>query len=324
MSTDSTVPAGPTSTPAPVDPAGTTGSTDSTGAPLTIGWIGLGAMGAPMVRTAGRAGFAVRAFDLDPAARDAVAADATPVPDAVEAATGAEVVVVMVATPAQLESVLFGQDGRGGIAPVLTPETILLVMSTVGPAALERTLAALEGVTARVVDAPVSGGVARAGTGELLIMVGGAAADVSAVRPLLDALASHAPVVGERAGDGQRLKIVNQLLCGVHIAAAGEALALADSMGLDVQQVHEVLTAGAATSFMFEDRGARMVAGAHDDVRSALGIFVKDMGLVAEAAQEVGQEVPLATSAQEIYARGEEQGLTRKDDSIVYRVLRDQ
>ncbi|WP_262426357.1 NAD(P)-dependent oxidoreductase [Brachybacterium sp. Z12] len=153
-------------------------------------------------------------------------------------------------------------------------------------------------------------------------MVGGADADVAAVRPVLDALASNAPVVGQKPGDGQRFKIVNQLLCGVHIAAAGEALALADSMGLDLKQVHEVLGTGAAASFMFGDRGQRMVDGAFDDVRSALTIFVKDMGLVAEAAREVGQEVPLTSSAQKTYQRGSELGWDRRDDSIVYEVLR--
>ncbi|HJG50524.1 MAG TPA: NAD-binding protein, partial [Brachybacterium faecium] len=154
------------------------------------------------------------------------------------------------------------------------------------------------------------------------IMVGGAEEHVAAVRPLLDALAANAPVVGEIPGDGQRFKIVNQLLCGVHLAAAGEALALADAMGLDLAQVHEVLGTGAAASFMFGDRGARMVDGAFDDVRSALTIFVKDMGLVAEAAAQVEQEVPLAASAQQLYQRGSALGWDRRDDSIVYEVLR--
>ena len=290
-----------------------------TTAPTSVAWIGLGAIGTPMARTAAEAGFPVAAFDLNPAARDALADVATPAPSAREAARGADVVAVMVATPAQLDAVLFGE---GGIAEVLTAETTLLIMATVGPAAIEQTLAGLEGITARVVDAPVSGGAARAAQGDLLVMVGGAEADVAVVRPLLDALASNAPVVGQKPGDGQRFKIVNQLLCGVHIAAAGEALALADSMGLDLAQVHEVLGTGAAASFMFGDRGRRMVDGAFDDVRSALTIFVKDMGLVAEAAQEVGQEVPLASSAQQVYQRGSELGWDRRDDSIVYEVLR--
>lgn len=295
-----------------------TTNTSSATSATSVAWIGLGAIGTPMARTAA-AGFPVTAFDLNPTAREAVADVATPAASAREAARGADVVVVMVATPAQLDSVLVGE---GGIADVLTDATTLLIMSTVGSAAIEQTLTTLEGITTHVVDAPVSGGAARAATGDLLVMVGGAEADVATVRPLLDALASNAPVVGAKPGDGQRFKIVNQLLCGVHIAAAGEALALADSMGLDLGQVHEVLGTGAAASFMFGDRGQRMVDGAFDDVRSALTIFVKDMGLVAEAAREVGQEVPLASSAQKIYQRGSELGWDRRDDSIVYEVLR--
>ena len=244
---------------------------------------------------------------------------AAPAASAREAARGADVVVVMVATPPQLEAVLWGEDG---IAEVLTEATTVLVMSTVGPAAIEQAAARLAGTTTRIVDAPVSGGTARAAQGDLLIMVGGAEEHVAAVRPLLDALAANAPVVGEIPGDGQRFKIVNQLLCGVHLAAAGEALALADAMGLDLAQVHEVLGTGAAASFMFGDRGARMVDGAFDDVRSALTIFVKDMGLVAEAAAQVEQEVPLAASAQQLYQRGSALGWDRRDDSIVYEVLR--
>ena len=290
-----------------------------TTAPTSVAWIGLGAIGTPMARTAAAAGFPVAAFDLNSAAREGLADVAAPAASACDAARGADVVAVMVATPEQLDAVLFGDEG---IAEVLTDETTLLIMATVGPAAIEQTLTGLEGITARVVDAPVSGGAARAAQGDLLVMVGGEDSHVAAVRPLLDALASNAPVVGQRPGDGQRFKIVNQLLCGVHIAAAGEALALADSMGLDLAQVHEVLGTGAAASFMFGDRGRRMVDGAFDDVRSALTIFVKDMGLVAEAAQGVGQEVPLASSAQQVYQRGSELGWDRRDDSIVYEVLR--
>lgn len=285
----------------------------------SIAWIGLGAIGTPMARAAAEAGFPVTAFDLSPAAREALADVTTVAGSAREAAQYADIVVIMVATPEQLDSVLFGD---GGIAPALTAQTTLLIMSTVGPAAIEQTVTALDGVTSRIVDAPVSGGAARAAQGDLLVMVGGDEVDVQTVRPVLDALASHAPVVGVNPGDGQRFKVVNQLLCGVHIAAAGEALALADSMGLDLSQVHEVLGTGAAASFMFGDRGQRMVDGAFDDVRSALTIFVKDMGLVSEAAAQVSQEVPLAASAEQVYQRGSELGWDRRDDSIVYKVLR--
>lgn len=288
---------------------------------LNIAWIGLGAMGAPMALVTAAAGHAVTAFDMNPAALDAVAPSVASAPTALEAAAGADVVVIMVATGAQLNSVLFGEQG---IASVLDSETRVLVMSTVGPAAVEAAAAQLAPVTTHLVDAPVSGGVARAGTGDLLVMVGGAAEDINFVAPLLEAMASNWPVVGSRVGDGQRFKVVNQLLCGVHIAAAGEALALADSMGLDVEQCHQVLNTGAAHSFMFNDRGARMVTEDFDNVRSALDIFVKDMGLVTDAARQVAQPVPLASAAEQLYVRGRREGLGRKDDSIVYQMLKDQ
>lgn len=286
---------------------------------LKVAWIGLGAMGAPMATVTAQAGHAVTAFDMNPAALDAVAPLVASAPSAREAVAGADAVVIMVATGPQLQAVLFGE---AGIADSLTAETTVMVMSTVGPAAVEAAATQLAPVTTRFVDAPVSGGVARAGTGDLLVMVGGAAEDIERVTPLLDAMASNYPVVGARVGDGQRFKVVNQLLCGVHIAAAGEALALADSMGLDVDQCHKVLNTGAAHSFMFNDRGARMVGEDFDNVRSALDIFVKDMSLVTDAARAVAQPVPLASAAEQLYVRGRREGLGRKDDSVVYQILR--
>ncbi|MFI7743441.1 NAD(P)-dependent oxidoreductase [Kocuria rhizosphaericola] len=286
---------------------------------LSVGFLGLGAMGAPMALALAGAGFPVRGFDVSPRAQEQVGDALELLADPREAATGADVVVVMVATGAQLHDVLFGERG---IADALGPGTVLLVMATVGPQAVESCAAGLEGRGVRIVDAPVSGGTARAATGDLLVMVGGADEDVAAVRPLLDAMAANAPLVGPRVGDGQRFKVVNQLLCGVHIAVAGEALALADSMGLDPAQCLEVLSTGAATSFMFEDRGPRMLQGEEAEVRSALDIFVKDMGLVTDAARAVAQPVPLASAAEQLYVRGRREGHGRHDDSSVFDVLR--
>jgi 3-hydroxyisobutyrate dehydrogenase len=146
---------------------------------------------------------------------------------------------------------------------------------------------------------------------------------VAGVQPLLDALSRRAPVVGPSPGDGQRMKLVNQLLCGVHIAAAAEALSFAESLGLDPGECWNVLRDGAAASFMFDDRGARMVAGTFDEVRSALDIFVKDMDLVTGAAGDAGAAVPLSTAARDLYQRGHDEGLGRKDDSVLIEVLRD-
>ncbi len=173
-----------------------------------------------------------------------------------------------------------------------------------------------------MVNAPVSGGVRRAAAGDLLIMVSGADDAVGRARPLLGALARSAPVVGPAPGDGQRMKLVNQLLCGVHIAAAAEALAFAESLGLDPGACWRVLRDGAAASFMFEDRGARMVGGEFEPPRSALDIFVKDMGLVSAAAEHAGASVPLTAVTRRLYQEGHERGLGRKDDAALIEVLR--
>jgi len=167
-------------------------------------------------------------------------------------------------------------------------------MATVGPEVVAEVAARLGRSGVAVVDAPVSGGVQRAAAGDLLIMVSGADDAVGQARPLLGALARSAPLVGPVAGDGQRMKLVNQLLCGVHIAAAAEALAFAESLGLDPGECWRVLRDGAAASFMFEDRGQRMITGEFREPRSALDIFVKDMGLVSAAAEHAGAPAPLA------------------------------
>jgi 3-hydroxyisobutyrate dehydrogenase/putative dehydrogenase len=193
-------------------------------------------------------------------------------------------------------------------------------MATVGPAAVQGWAQRL-GPQVDVVDAPVSGGAVRAAAGDLLIMVGGAPAAVDRARPLLDAMARDAPHVGTAVGDGQKVKLVNQLLCGVHIAAAAEGLALAEAMGLDPAATWEVLRGGAAASFMLDDRGERMVHGT-DEVKSALDIFVKDMGLVVGAARTSGAAAPLAAVAEQLYLTGHRAGLGRRDDSTVIEVLR--
>ena len=286
----------------------------------TVGWIGLGAMGAPMASCLARAGLTVKAYDqqagraaaLEPAGVRAVGSIA----DAVD---GAEVLALMVATAAQAESVLFG---AGGAAAALAPGAVVLLMATVGPGAVQAIAERLSDRGIRVVDAPVSGGAARAATGDLLMMVSGHPDAVRTVQPLLDAMAGNATVVGEEPGQGQKLKLVNQLLCGVHIAVAAEALAFAESLGLDAGETWEVLRHGAAASFMLDDRGARMVDENNQETRSTIDIFVKDMGLVTDAARAAAYPAPLAGAAELLFLASRRAGRGLFDDSSVIEVLR--
>jgi 3-hydroxyisobutyrate dehydrogenase-like beta-hydroxyacid dehydrogenase len=235
-----------------------------------------------------------------------------------DAAEGAKALVLMVVNSEQVEEVLFGEDGA---AETLSPGSAVVVMSTVGPEAVRGFEERLAERRVRLLDAPVSGGVARAERGDLLIMAGGPADLFDEVRHLLAAMGSTVTHCGGSVGDGQSVKLVNQLLCGVHIAAAGEALAYAEALGLDPRSVFETIRHGAAHSFMLEDRGERMLEREFVPAKSALDIFVKDMGLVREAAGEQDFRTPLADAAHGLYEEGSSLGLGEEDDSGVVRVF---
>lgn len=284
--------------------------------------IGLGAMGLPMAaRLAER--FEVRGFDIA-AERLALAAGrgVTPADSAAEAVTGAGTVLVAVRTGEQLNGLLF--DDGNGIATHLAPGAVVVLTSTVGTEGIAETAALLAAQDAHLVDAPLSGGPVRAGEGDLLIVVGAEPAALEKVKPVLDQLASTLSIVGDHPGDGQALKTVNQLLCGVHIAAAAEALALADALGLDRERTLEALTAGAANSFMLGNRGPRALQ-AYDEggaeVLSRLDIFVKDLGIVGKAARSAHLAAPVAAAAEQLFLLGEAQGFGALDDSAVIRVV---
>ena len=283
-----------------------------------VGWIGLGAMGRPMAARLLETGHEVTAYDIDPGAVSALGERAKGAASGAEAAAGSEVLAVMVATPAQVEDALFGDQGA---VSALDEGSVVLVMATVGPTVVEGLTERLAERGVHVVDAPVSGGVARATTGDLLMMVSGPEPALDRVRPLLDAMASTAPVVGPAPGDGQKVKLVNQLLCGVHIAAAGEALGYAQALGLDPGVVYETIRHGAAGSFMFDDRGRRMVAREFEEARSALDIFVKDLGLVTAAAAAERFPATLASAANALFLMGSALGFGKEDDSGIVRVF---
>lgn len=169
---------------------------------------------------------------------------------------------------------------------------------------------------ARVVDAPVTRGVARARTGELVIFAAGAPDDMAFATPVLESMGA-VRVTGRNLGDGQSVKLVNQHLCSVHIVAAAEALSFARSLGLDPGTVLHLIEKGAAGSWMLSDRGPRMVGGGDVELTSAINIFVKDSGLVALAGQSCSAQLPLLTIAHERFSRAAQAGLGLRDDSSV-------
>jgi 3-hydroxyisobutyrate dehydrogenase len=279
--------------------------------------IGLGAMGLPMAtRLASTLPVAV----FDPVAERvslAGQAGARPATTPALAARGAGVVLLAVRNGAQVEAALFGENGA---ASTLDPASVVVLTSTVGVDAARAVAGRIAEMGAEFLDLPVSGGPARAGEGDLLALRGGGDEAVRRAQPVVDLLASTVAVVGPHPGDGQAMKVVNQLLAGVHIAAAAEALALAKGLGLDPQAALDALGSGAAASFMLANRGPRIVealAGGTPEVLSRVDIFVKDMGIVADAGRAAGVALPVAAAAEQLYRLGLLAGLGARDDSMI-------
>jgi 3-hydroxyisobutyrate dehydrogenase len=285
-----------------------------------IAVIGLGAMGLPMATHLASA-FSVTGYEPYLPRREqaeAVGINTEPTPAA--ACTEAGIALLAVRDEAQAEEALFGPDGVIETLPRAAP---VILTSTVGPDAARGLAERLAASDHPLVDAPISGGPVRAGNGDLLIVVGADEMALSTVRPVLNHLASTLTVVGPRPGDGQALKTINQLLAGVHIAAAAEAIALARGVGLDPAVVIDALSQGAASSFMFADRGPRMLqaytGGA--EVKSRVDIFVKDMGIVTGVGAACRVPLPLAAAAQQLFLIAGAAGLGGHDDSSVVTIL---
>lgn len=279
--------------------------------------LGLGAMGLPMAaRMAER--WEVRGFDVFDARRDLAAAEGViPAATVAEAVAGAGFIIVAVRDGAQLDEVLFGAEGGAGDA--LAPDSTVIITSTVGAAAVRDVAHRLDQRGVGTIDAPVSGGAVRARAGDLLITAGGEPEVLARADEVLNAMASTLVVMGE-VGDGQNMKSVNQLLCGVHTAAAAEALSLADAMGLDLDLCVDILNKGAAASFMLQDRGPRMVQqlrGQRPELRSRVDVIAKDMGIVGDLTRTHHLPTAVAQAAENLYRTAKKAGLDAEDDSAI-------
>ena len=286
--------------------------------PATVGLIGLGAMGSGMARSLRRAGHAPFVFDVRQEVAQAFAADggvacASPA----ELARQSTVVVSVVVNAAQTESVLFGDDGCGCAMP---PGSVFVMCSTVDPnwsVALEARLAAL-GIL--YIDAPISGGAAKAASGEMTMMTAGRPEAYAVAEPYLNAMAAKVYKLGDKAGAGSTVKIINQLLAGVHIAAAAEAMALGLREGVDPAALYEVITHSAGNSWMFENRMAHVLAADYTPL-SAVDIFVKDLGLVLDMARASKFPLPLSSTAHQMFMQASTAGFAKEDDSAVIKIF---
>lgn len=278
---------------------------------MNVNFIGIGAIGLPMALQIQRAGHDVTGMDVMPTACDNARALGVKAVSSLAELPRASICVVMVATPMQLEQLVDSMADRPGAAGACW-----IVMSTVGPTSIRAQGERLQRAGVKVIDAPVTGGVARAKIGQLVIFAAGHPAEMDAARPVLQAM-GEVRNTGANLGDGQAVKVVNQHLCSVHLVAAAEALNLAKSLGLDPQQVLSMVEKGAASSWMLSDRGPRMLGGTDVEVTSAIDIFVKDSGLVVQSASECGAAVPLLNIAHTRFSDARAVGLGKRDDSRV-------
>lgn len=282
---------------------------------LILGFVGLGAMGQNAARQLLLAGHRVQGFDLRTESLQSFAAQGGEV-----AASPAQVcaqavgTVLFVVNAAQAEAVLFGKDG---MAEAAVPGHLVISCVTMSAADARRLAARCREHGLVFVDAPVSGGVAGAEAGSLSIMAAGPAAALDACAPVFAAMGSRVLRVGEEAGQGSTFKTINQLLCGVHLAAAGEAMAMAARAGLDTQQVFDLVSESAAASWMLRDRGPAMVTRTYTPVRSAVDIFVKDLGLVLDLARELRFPAGISAAALQSFLGASGAGFGKRDDAAV-------
>ena len=281
--------------------------------------IGLGSMGMGAAKSCLRAGLNTWGVDLNPAAlenlRQAGARDAQPSASAF--ADQLDAVLLLVVNAQQVNAILFGEEG---LAAKLRPGAVVMVSSTLSARDAQQIEQQLAQYQLLMLDAPVSGGAAKAASGEMTVMASGSEAAFTQLQSVLDAVAAKVYRVGSEIGLGSTVKIIHQLLAGVHIAVGAEAMALAARAGIPLETMYEVVTNAAGNSWMFENRMRHVVDGDYSP-KSAVDIFVKDLNLVADTAKALHFPLPLASTALNMFTEASNAGYGREDDSAVIKIF---
>lgn len=283
---------------------------------MRVGVIGLGTMGMGAALNLVKAGHEVHGCELREAVRaELVDAGGQAVGRACDLPDGMEAVIVFVVNAAQAETVLFSQDG---CLPRMAPGGVVLCCTTVAPEAARALGARIESAELLMLDAPVSGGQVAARGGTMTVMASGPEAAFARAQPVLDAISGKLWRLGEAIGAGSTVKMVNQLLAGVHIATAAEAIALGIRAGADPQTLFDVISTSAGNSWMFQNRVPHILAG-DDTPLSTVNIFVKDLGIVLDQARALTFPLPMASAAHQLFLAAAAAGHGGRDDAFVIR-----
>lgn len=285
----------------------------------SVAVIGLGSMGMGAARSCIRAGLNTFGVDINDDAleklRDAGARGVSR--DCAEFAAGLDSVLLLVVNAEQGRRILFDN----GLAEHLRPGTAVMVSSTMSVEDAKDIAAGLEEKQLLVLDAPVSGGAAKAEIGEMTVMASGLEEAFDKLAPVLEATADIVYRIGDEIGMGATVKIVHQLLAGVHIAVGAEAMAMAAKAGIPLDTMYEVVTNAAGNSWMFENRMKHVLDGDYAP-KSTVDIFVKDMGLVTDAAQALKFPLHLGSTAYQMFTAASNDGYGQEDDSAVIKIFK--
>lgn len=284
-----------------------------------IGFIGVGVMGRPMVSNLLKAGYSCTIYDVNPApVATLVAEGANAVEDVATVAVASDILITMVVDDAQFSAILFEPEQA---ALALREGAIVMGMSTMSVKMVQSAAAHLQERGIWYVDAPVSGGEVGAINATLSIMVGGPTEIVERCQPVLQAMGSSVYHVGQNAGDGQAVKMINQLMVCVHNAIAAEAMVFGERVGLDKAMLYEIITKSAGNSWIFTDRGQRMISEQFTPPKSALKILVKDLGFVMDTANAMGHPLLLGGITHQLYKMAHTMGWDNLDDSILIKLM---
>jgi putative dehydrogenase len=283
---------------------------------LRVAVVGLGSMGYGMASSLVVAGHRTHGFDINPGQVEGFLADGGAPGELHEIAKEIDALVVVVLNAAQTESVLFGDNGA---VQHMKPEGVVLACATVPPDFARAMESRCNESGIGYLDAPISGGSAKASQGELTIMASGTPEAFAAAQPVLDAISEKVFELGEAAGSGSAMKSVNQLLAGVHIAAMAEAMTFGMSQGVSPETFVEVISKCAGTSWMLENRAPHIVSGDYTP-RSSINIWPKDLGIVLDIARSANFSAPITAAALQQFLAAAGMGLGNEDDAAVAKV----
>jgi putative dehydrogenase len=279
-----------------------------------VGVVGVGQMGMAVAKRLLERGYVVHTRDIradaDAEAREA---GATVCESPAALAAACRVVVTLVVNEDQTEDVVFGARG---VAETLKSDNMLMVSSTVSPTFIESLAARLAERGLAMLDAPMSGGPARARAGTISMMIAGPDAAMERAGDVLQTLSSARFIMSARPGDGARMKLVNNMLAGVNLAGSCEAMALGVRLGLDPQRIFDVVLASSGGSWIFGDRMPRVLSGDYRP-KAAATLLTKDVSLALGAAREAGFPAPVAAAALQVFLGTVALGHGAEDDAAL-------